>query len=178
MSWTSASTPSAPTCVVFTRNYTSNRGPKRSPNICGRKEPRMLTHMKTLLAICFLGTACVFSQPAKPPVTYAIIGLTHDHAYGFIPRARNRPELQLAGIVEPNQELIAHYTKQFNLPANLFSPSLEDLLARTNIQAVATFTSTLEHRHVIEECASRHIHVMVEKPLAVSMEDARAIAVA
>src|SRR5207237_209614 len=111
--------------------------------------------------------ATVFSQPAKPPVSYAIMGLTHDHAYGFIPRARNSQELQLAGIVERNQELVAHYAKVFNLPTNLFSPSLEALLARTNIQAVATFTSTLEHRRVVEECAARHIHVMVEKPLAV-----------
>src|SRR2546425_595457 len=92
--------------------------------------------MKPLLAIGLLGTATALSQPAKPPVTYAIVGLAHDHAYGFIPRARHRPELQLAGIVERNQELAAHYAKVLNLPTNLFSPSLEALLARTNIQAV------------------------------------------
>jgi predicted dehydrogenase len=134
--------------------------------------------LKALLAICLLGTATALAQPARPPVRFAIMGLTHDHAYGFIPRARNGPDLQLAGIVEPNQELVAHYAQVLNLPRNLFSPTLEVLLARTNIQAVATFTSTFEHRHVVEECAPRHIHVMVEKPLAVSMEDARAIAAA
>src|SRR5664279_2980165 len=72
-----------------------------------------------------------WSQETKPPVTYAIMGLAHDHARGFIPRARNRPELQLAGIVEPNQELAALYARQFKLPTNLFSPSLEALLALT-----------------------------------------------
>jgi predicted dehydrogenase len=105
------------------------------------------------------------------------VGLAHDHANGFIPRARNRPELQLAGIVEPSQDLIARYAKQFNLPTNLFYPSLEALLAKTNIQAVATFTSTFQHRQVVEMCAPRGIHVMMEKPLAVSLADARAIAV-
>ncbi len=123
-----------------------------------------------------LCAATAWCQPVKPPVTYAIFGLTHDHAYGFIPRARNRPEVQLAGIIEPNQELAAHYAQRLNLPTNLFYPSLEALLARTNIQAVATFTSTFDHRRVVEECAPRHIHVMVEKPLAVSLADARAIA--
>ena len=134
--------------------------------------------MKQLLAICLLGSATVLAQPARPPVPFAIMGLTHDHAYGFIPRARSGPDLQLAGIVERNQELVEHYARVLNLPTNLFSPTLEALLARTNIQAVATFTSTFEHRSVVEQCAPRHIHVMVEKPLAVSIEDARAIAAA
>ena len=128
--------------------------------------------------LLWVGISFGWSQEAKPPVTYAIMGLAHDHANGFIPRARNRPELQLAGIVEPNQELAAHYARQFNLPTNLFSPSLEALLARTNIQAVATFTSTFQHRQVVEMCAPRGIHVMMEKPLAVSLADARAIAAA
>ena len=118
------------------------------------------------------------AEENKPPVSYAIIGLAHDHANGFIPRARNRPELQLAGIVESNPDLIARYAKTQNLPTNLFSPTLEALLARTNIQAVATFTSTIEHRQVVEICAARGIHVMMEKPLAVNLADAQAIALA
>ena len=134
---------------------------------------------RVLVLLPLLLCALVASaQSARSPVTYAIFGLNHDHAYGFIPRARNRPELQLAGIIEPNQELVAHYARVLNLPTNLFSPTLEALLARTNIEAVATFTSTFQHRQVVELCAPRHIHVMVEKPLAVSLADAQAIAAA
>ncbi len=40
---------------------------------------------------------------------------------------------------------------------------------------MAVFTNTFDHRRVVEECAARGIHVMMEKPLAVSMEHARAI---
>jgi predicted dehydrogenase len=136
--------------------------------------------MKLLVAalLVWMGPGLGWSQEAKPPVAYAIVGLAHDHANGFIPRARNRPELQLAGIVEPNQDLVANYARTLNLPTNLFSPSLEALLARTNIQAVATFTSTFQHRQVVEMCAPRGIHVMMEKPLAVSLADALAIAAA
>jgi predicted dehydrogenase len=46
------------------------------------------------------------------------------------------------------------------------------------VQAVATFTSTFDHRRVVEECAPRGIDVMMEKPLAVNMKDARAMAAA
>src|SRR6267142_1708535 len=74
-------------------------------------------------------------------VRFAILGLTHDHAAGFIPRACERQDIQLVGIVEPNQELAARYASRFHLDMNLFYASLDELLARTNIQAVATFTS-------------------------------------
>jgi predicted dehydrogenase len=112
---------------------------------------------------------------AKPPVRYAIVGLTHDHARGFIPSARNRSDIQLVGIVEPDRELSERYAKSFKLNTNLFYSSLTELLAKTNVQAVATFTSTFEHRRVVEECAGRGLTVMMEKPLAVSMEHARAM---
>jgi len=136
--------------------------------------------MKTCLALLILLLSLGLLRAAAPsrPVTYAIFGLEHDHAYGFIPRARDRREVRLAGIIEPNQELVNRYAKVLNLPTNLFSASLEELLARTNIQALVAFTSTLEHRHVVEMGAQRGIHVMMEKPLAVNLDEARAIATA
>jgi predicted dehydrogenase len=117
----------------------------------------------------------VWPEDAKPPVRIAIIGLVHDHAYGFIPLTRDRPDVQLVGIVEPDHELAAVYARKFNLNANRFYNSLEDLLAKTNVDAVAAFTTTLDHRRVVEMCAPLHINVMMEKPLAVNMEEARAI---
>ena len=115
---------------------------------------------------------------AKPPVRFAIVGLTHDHAAGFIPSTRGRDDIQLAGIVETNAALVARYAQRYHLATNWFFPSLAELLAHTNIQAVATFTSTFEHRRVVEECALRKLDVMMEKPLAVNNEHARAIAAA
>ena len=112
---------------------------------------------------------------SKPAVNFAIIGLEHDHAGGFIPRAKDRKDAQLVGIVESRADLVSRYAKRFNLPPGLFCSTLEELQARTNVQAVATFTSTFEHRHVVEMCAAKHIHVMMEKPLAVNMEHARAM---
>ena len=133
---------------------------------------------KRFAILCGLLGLCLFSQGAdatKPPVRFAIVGLTHDHARGFIPAARGRSDVQLAGIVEADPALVARYATNYNLSTNLFYPTLEALLAKTNIQAVATFTSTFEHRRVVEECAARGLHVMMEKPLAVNMEHARAM---
>jgi predicted dehydrogenase len=117
----------------------------------------------------------VWSEEVKAPVHLAIIGLVHDHAYGFIPLTRDRPDVQLVGIVEPDQELTASYAKRFHLKSDLFYTNLEALLAKTNVGAVAAFTTTLDHRRVVEMCAPLHIDVMMEKPMAVNMQEALAI---
>jgi predicted dehydrogenase len=133
--------------------------------------------MKKLI-VCLgllLSIHTAWAQDAKPPVHIAIFGLVHDHAYGFIPMFQNHPEAQLVGIVEPDTERAAAIAKRFNLNSSLFYSSLQDLLAKTNVDAVATFTSTFDHPRVVEMCAPLHIDVMMEKPLAVDMEAARRI---
>lgn len=135
--------------------------------------------MKTFLSI--LGTllclADCFGQADanKSPVRIAIVGLVHTHVAGFLPMAIASPEVQLVGIVEPDRRLVAKYAERHQLKTNLFFASLTDLLTKTNAQAVATFTSTFDHRQVVETCAARGVHVMVEKPLAVNLEHGRAI---
>ncbi len=115
------------------------------------------------------------SAEAVAPVRFAIVGLTHDHARGFIPATRDRRDVQLVGIVETNQVLVERYAKSYKLSPSLFFPSLEALMKATNVQAVATFTSTFDHRRVVEMCAPLGLTVMMEKPLAVNMEHARAM---
>ncbi len=134
--------------------------------------------MKKLLSILFGVTLVACHAPAqaeKPPVRIAVVGLVHDHALGFIPRLQGRTDVQLAGIVETNEVLIARYSQRFNLNSNLFYPSLETLFAKTNVQAVATFTSTFDHERVVESCAAQGVDVMMEKPLATNLKQARAI---
>lgn len=136
---------------------------------------RPLTVLSGLLI--WVASTSLNAQP-NPPVHFAIYGLTHDHAGGFIPRTRDRKDIVLVGIIEPDAALAGRYAERFHLGTNLFYRSLEALLARTNVQAVATFTSTFEHRKVVEQCAARGLDVMMEKPLAVNLEHARAIAAA
>jgi predicted dehydrogenase len=56
----------------------------------------------------------------------------------------------------------------------LFS-DLEQMLAKVHPQAVLVYTNTFDHRRVVEICARHGVHVMMEKPLAVSLDDALAI---
>lgn len=128
-----------------------------------------------LVGVLVLGFGFVTGADAQEPVHFAIFGLAHDHAAGFIPRAKDRKDIQLVGIIEPRADLVSRYSKRYQLDPALFYSSLKELLAKTNIQAVATFTSTFEHRHVVELCAAKGIHVMMEKPLAVNLDHAKAM---
>src|SRR5579863_3982598 len=133
---------------------------------------------KYILILCGLlglGLSSTPAQDAKPPVRFAMIGLAHDHAGGFLPRFANQNELQLVGIVETNQDLIQRYSRRFHLPPEIFFSSMDELFAHTNPQAVATFTSTYDHQRVVETCAAHGIDVMMEKPLATNLKQARAI---
>jgi scyllo-inositol 2-dehydrogenase (NADP+) len=112
----------------------------------------------------------------KPPVHIAMIGLSHDHAFGFIPKFKDRTDAALVGIVETNPDLIHRYSQQFHLDAALFYPSIDALLAKTNVQAVAAFGNVPEHLQVVKACAPHGIDVMMEKPFALNVKQARAMA--
>lgn len=124
---------------------------------------------------CAIVATSAFSQDAKPPLHLALAGLEHDHAYGFLPRLKDRTDVQLVGIVETNTDLIARYSKRFHLAPEIFYASLDDLFARTNVDAVATFTSVYDHAAVVQACAAHKVDVMMEKPLSANLEQAHAI---
>jgi predicted dehydrogenase len=110
------------------------------------------------------------------PLRVAIVGLVHGHVAGFLEHSLHRADIQLVGIAEPDPQLAARYAKQFGLDRNLMFAGLEEMLLKVHPQAVLVYTSTYDHRRVVEVCARHGVHVMMEKPLAVSAEDAHAIA--
>jgi predicted dehydrogenase len=119
--------------------------------------------------------AGLMAAPVQAPVRIAIAGLAHDHALGFIPRFNGRTDVQLVGIVETNQDLIQRYSQRYHLGPDMFYPSLDALFTKTNAQAVAIFTSILDHTRIVQDCAAHGVDVMMEKPLATDMKQARLI---
>lgn len=111
----------------------------------------------------------------RTPLRVGIVGLAHGHVQGFFEHSLHDPAIEIVGIAEPDQALFARYSKQFGIDRNLLFPDLEQMLTQTRPQAVLVYTNTYDHRRVVEICARHVIHVMMEKPLAVSFEDALAI---
>jgi len=115
------------------------------------------------------------ADTAGVPLRAAVAGLVHGHAEGFFEQNLHRPDLQIVGVAEADRQLASQYASRYGLNGSLLFSSLEEMLLKTHPQAVLVYTNTLDHRKVVELCARRGVHVMMEKPLAVSMEDARAI---
>jgi len=117
-----------------------------------------------------------------------IAGMVHGHVDGFLAGAMKRKDVEIVGVAEPDRGLFEMYAKKYGLDAKLYHADLSEAIETTKPQAVLTYTNTLEHRKVVEICAKypgslragakglRPLAVMMEKPLAVSAEDAHAIA--
>jgi len=131
---------------------------------------------RTIVLACFAASALpAQTAPSTAPLRVAIAGLVHGHVGGFLQQNLHRPDLQIIGVAEADTKLAAFYESKFSLPHGIFYASLDEMLDKTKPQAVLIYTNTFDHRRVVEVCARHHVPVMMEKPLAVSNEDARAM---
>lgn len=113
----------------------------------------------------------MFSASAQPTVTpalrLAVAGITHGHVPWILGR-KGKTDVELVGIFETDTALSRRYAKTYQLDEQLFYADLKKMLEVVKPQAVVAFGSIRQHLAVVEACAPRGIHVMVEKPLATS----------
>ena len=141
-----------------------------------------VTKVMLVCGAIFFFVTSGFSAQSKPevnkeeaPLRVALAGLVHGHAFGFFDQFQKRTDLQVVGIAEADGQLVAQFEKSYSLAPGLFFSDLEEMLKKTHPQAVLAYTNTYDHRRVVEICARYGVPVMMEKPLAVSVEDAHAI---
>ena len=133
--------------------------------------------MKTFAVILFVLLLLVdfaYGQTIKP-LRIGIHGLTHTHVHGLLGR-KPAADVVVVGIAEPNRALAERYARQYGFDLKLVYPTLEEMVAKTKPEAVAAFNAIAEHLATVQYCAPRGIHVMVEKPLAVSVAHATQMA--
>lgn len=129
------------------------------------------------LVLSLILLATIDSLVAGPalPFRLAIVGLDHGHVDTCLAEVLARSDVQLVGVVEPKPALAGQYAERYRLPGALVFSSLEEMIKTAKPEGVMVFTSTFEHKQVVDTCAPHGVHVMMEKPLAVSMEHARAM---
>lgn len=114
----------------------------------------------------------VLAAQSSPPLRLGIAGLTHTHVHWILGRA-DRGDIEIVGIVEPNKELARRYAEQHGFSLELVFNNLEAMIEARQPEAICAFGTTYEHLSVVQTCAPRGIHVMVEKPLAVNLAHAK-----
>ena len=106
------------------------------------------------------------------PVRLGIVGLTHTHVH-WIFESEQREDFEIVGIVEPNRALAERYSAQHGFDLAIVHDSMQEMFDTARPDGVTAFGTIFDHLAVVEAAAPRGIHVMVEKPLAVSLEHAR-----
>jgi predicted dehydrogenase len=129
-------------------------------------------HIRSFLIMLFISAFITGSAQHSKLLRVGIAGLTHDHVHGLLAKAKDSV-IEIVGIAESNRDLAERYLKQYNLPLTLLYSSLEEMLDKCKPEAVCAFNSIYEHLEVVKACAPRKINVMVEKPLAVSLDHAK-----
>ena len=139
-----------------------------------------------LLMIVVMLMGCMDALALQAPATpmkVGFVGLVHGHVGGFLAGGAltpaggilSRPDVQLVGIVEPDQKLFNSYAAHYHLAASLHYDSMAAMVAKAHPMAALVFTAPDQHRRIVEECAKLGVHVMMEKPFAFTYDDALAM---
>lgn len=100
-----------------------------------------------------------------------VIGLVHTHVHWILGREK-RGDIEIVGIVEPNRGLALQYARQHGYSMDIVYDTMEEMIEHSKPEAVTAFNTIYGHLEVVEFCAPKGIHVMVEKPLSVNWEHA------
>jgi predicted dehydrogenase len=128
--------------------------------------------MKRIMAVLMLSALSLCAQ--TQPYRMAVIGLVHGHVWGHLPAILGSRDVRLTGVAEPNPAL-REEAKKAGVPAQLIGADYHKLIDSTKPDLVWAFVENNRHLEIVEYCAPRKINIIFEKPLADTLEHARAI---
>lgn len=103
-----------------------------------------------------------------------IMSYAHLHADAYIENVRAIPGVELVGLADENLDRGAQAAGAFGI--QVFT-TYADLLAQ-DLDGVIICSENANHRPLVELAATAGVHVLCEKPLATTVEDAQAIVAA
>ena len=102
-------------------------------------------------------------------VKIAVLGM--NHGYKFASDALKMPGVELVAVAG-NDQLSAERAKDLNVP---LYQNYQDLINECDLNGVIITLPNHLHREAAEFCANKELHIIVEKPIANTIEDAEAI---
>jgi predicted dehydrogenase len=115
----------------------------------------------------------VFTRRAR--VRFAAVGLGHFAQSAILPAFGNtRSDAELSAIVTDDDEKAAALGARYNVPAYRTN-EFDGLVQSGEIDAVYVATANAKHREYTERAAAAGCHVLCEKPLAHTVQDAQAM---
>lgn len=103
-------------------------------------------------------------------IKIGVIGLVHDHVWGALGEFGKIKTAEVTCVSDVNEPLLAR-AKELGIKTAY--KSYEELLSKEDLNAVIVYTENSLHADVTELAAEKGLHVMVEKPMAANLEQAK-----
>jgi predicted dehydrogenase len=102
-----------------------------------------------------------------------VIGAGFWASYHYLPFYRAHPDVEVVGVVRKTEDGLENFKRKFDL--EVATTSVDELFAAGVDGVVVSSPHSLHREHAVAALAAG-VHVLVEKPMAVKLADARAIA--
>lgn len=113
----------------------------------------------------------MFSKP-KEKIRYAVVGLGYIAQIAVLPAFKNaRSNSSLVALVSGDKEKLKRLGDKYHVDKRYLYSELEDCLKRGEVDAIYIATPNFYHRNIMETAAKYGVHVLCEKPMAVTTED-------
>jgi len=113
------------------------------------------------------------TTPAGEPLGVAILGCAHrPHAWSYARALAALPTARLVAVYDADAALAHSVADDFGAP---WTDDAEALLSSAEVQAAVVCSPTSRHRADVELAAAHGVHVLCEKPVATTVEDADAM---
>ncbi len=99
-----------------------------------------------------------------------VAGLIHDHVWSILEQLRGLENVDLTSAADLNEPLLARVREEYGVKRTY--KSYGELFRREELDAVLIYTENSRHAEITEMAAERGVHVMVEKPMAATLEQA------
>jgi predicted dehydrogenase len=128
--------------------------------------------LSTRIAAFVLAVGLLSSTlPAQTKI--AFVGLVHSHCWTQLRNVGAMEGVELVGIAEPEPELVGEAKKL--VPEAEYFSDYRELIEKKRPEIVWAFVENNRHLEIAEYLAPRKVHMIFEKPLASTLEDARKI---
>jgi len=99
-----------------------------------------------------------------------IAALVHDHVWGEIKRWQEQPGVEVVAAADVNADLRERAQSQYGIPK--VYASWEEMLAQEELTIVQAASENNRCAEITEACAAKGIHVVSEKPMAATFDQA------
>jgi predicted dehydrogenase len=101
-----------------------------------------------------------------------IIGLVHLHLWWYLDAIKRIPDAEIPCASDPNPELLEKVRSILDIGQKGLYRDYREMLDKERLDACLVFVENNRHAELVEACARRGLHVMVEKPIASNLKEA------